>query len=413
MIHPIEWAVSRWWDDPWSRGAWSLLRVGATASTRAELGAPIGDRLILVGEATHPDQAGMTHGAFDEGRRAARWAIDAGHRRVLVVGAGFAGLGAARDLADAGLSATVLEARDRLGGRACSHSFADGTSVELGANWLQQGDRNTLAPIAAQLGLRTVPTDFAHPLDLEIGTGARAVDTEPSMAAVRRCLSDQPDDVSLAQALSCIVDVPDLQRVVDLEIALDAGAPLDDLSACHGFEPGVGAGDRWIVGGYGQLVDHLATGLDIRVNTAVTHVEGSPTAIRVCTAAGDTLDADAVIVTTPAAVLRAGAITFDPPLPPSHQSALAHITAGRVDKVALRFERRWWTPSPSSYLRIAGGTAGNVSEWLDLTDALGVPIITAIFVGDWLADMWDDRTDEQVALAATNVLAGAMAGVSS
>ena len=78
-------AVSRWWDDPYARGAWSLLRPGSMPDTRATLGRPIGHRLIIAGEATHPQQAGMVHGAFEEGQRAARWVREMGHRSAIGV----------------------------------------------------------------------------------------------------------------------------------------------------------------------------------------------------------------------------------------------------------------------------------------------------------------------------------------
>lgn len=406
----MQYAVSHWWDDPWSRGAWSVLRVGATAGTRAALGRPIANRLVLAGEATHPTQAGMTHGAYEEGCRAARWAIDAGHRSVMVVGAGFAGLGAARTLQDAGHDVTVLEARDRIGGRVHTERLTPDVAVELGANWLQQGERNTLAPLAARLGLRTITTDFGDPLDLQCAIGPRPVPTDAVLPVLRAHLAAQPEHIDIAAAIDLLfdaghVDPDDLQRVVDLEIALDAGAPLDDLSARFGFEPGVGAGDRWIVGGYGQVLDALAEGLDIRLVTPVRTVaigdDGVDFDVDVDVDVGR---ADAAIVTAPVAVLRAGVIEFDPPLPAAHRGALELLTAGRVEKVALRFDRRWWPQSPSHYSRIADGRQGCVSEWLDLTDTLGVPLITGIFVGDWVAEMWDGRADADIAAAATTVL---------
>jgi monoamine oxidase len=408
----LQFAVSRWWNDPWSRGAWSLLRVGATDDTRAALGRPIGNRLVLAGEATHPTQAGMTHGAYEEGCRAGRWAIEAGHRRVVVVGAGFAGLGASRILHDAGCAVTVLEARDRIGGRVHTCALGPSAVVELGANWLQQGLRNTLASLADRLGLGTVPTDFGDPLDLQCGLGRRPVPTDAVLPVLRAHLGRQPVHVDIATAVDDLratghVDAGDLQRVVDLEIALDAGAPLHELSARFGCEPGVGEGDRWIVGGYAQLLDWLANGLNVRLRMPVGEVAVDADGVDV--AGPDCRErADAAIVTAPVAVLRAGAIEFHPPLPVEHRRALDLLTTGRVEKVALQFDRRWWPRSPSHYLRIAEGHPGCVSEWLDLTDTLGMPLITGIFVGDWVAEMWDGHDDHQIAGAAAAILAQIM-----
>lgn len=408
---PRKWAVSRWWEEPWSRGGWSLLRVGATADVRRQLGEPVAGRLVLAGEATHPEQSGMVHGAVEEGQRAALWCLESGHGNVLVVGAGAAGLGAAQLLAGAGASVTVLEARDRIGGRVRTESW-DGIAVELGANWLQQGPRNNLVPMAERLGLRLVDTDFHAPLDLGV-SGPVDRSAEPSIVAElhRRVAAIEGPDVSVASLVGEWIEEPgpwgpeEIRRVVDGEVLLDAGCSLDDLSARSGLEPGVGEGDRWVVGGYRQLLDDLARGLDIRLSSPVEVVRWSETGVTIEGAAGR-WDADAVIVTAPAAVLASAGLAFEPGLPDSHRRALGMLTTGRVEKVALEFHERWWPASPSNYLRIFGGP-GRVSECLDLTDVIQRPIIVGLFAGGWAEELWEGRSDREVADGAAALLASA------
>lgn len=406
---PTAWAVSRWWDEPWSRGGWSLLRVGGSPASRRQLGEPIDGRLVLAGEATHPEQSGMTHGAYEEGARAARWCLQAGHHHVVVVGAGAAGLGAARTLADAGARPVVVEARDRIGGRIHTVDVG-GVAAELGANWLQQGARNSLAPIAERLGLALVDTDFHHPLDLDpIGVVDRTADDAIAAELQRRLAGLGEPDRPLADVIEawCADPAPwtpaAIRRVVDGEVYLDTGAPLDELSARHGVEPGVGEGDRWVVGGYRQVLDELARGLDVRLGWPVGRIARTPQGVSVHGPAGS-LAADAVVVTVPAAVLGAGVVGFEPPLPATHLESLRLLTTGRVEKVVLRFDRRWWPVSPSRYLRVLGERGGQVSEWLDVTDTVGAPMITGLFVGSWVSPMWDGRTDAEVARAASAVL---------
>ncbi|MGA5299462.1 FAD-dependent oxidoreductase [Nucisporomicrobium flavum] len=384
--------VSRWGEDPWARGSWSLIGRGGTPEDRRTLGSPVGERLRIAGEATHPARAGMTHGAYEQGLEAAEWAAGRGHRRVAVIGAGMAGLGAARRLGELGVHAEIWEARDRLGGRAAGAGM-DGATFDLGANWLQQYEHNALARIAESAGLRTVATDFTDPVVL---TGP-----PPSAAAgerVRRRLEAAPVEASMAGALGPLLDEEDVRRFVDAEIVMDSGAPLTWLSARYGFEPGVGEGDRWIVGSYRLLVDHLAAGLTAHLSHPVPHLAVAEDGVRF-------LDqrADAAIVTVPVGVLAAGGLTVGPPLPVPHREALSRLGMGRVEKVVLRFSTRFWPPAASGYYRVHGPGPGSICEWLDATAADGVPTMVGLFAGPWLAELWDGP-DAEVARRAAALL---------
>ena len=155
---PLAWAVSDWAGDRWAGGAWSGLLAGGTAADRARLGEPVGDRLVLAGEAVHSTWPAMTHGAYESGMAAAEqgdaWARPG--ERVVVVGAGLAGLAAARTLARRGREVLVMEARDRLGGRLHTVPLGAGVVADLGGAWLQRYDGNPLARLAERRGLRTV-----------------------------------------------------------------------------------------------------------------------------------------------------------------------------------------------------------------------------------------------------------------
>lgn len=165
--------------------------------------------------------------------------------------------------------------------------------------------------------------------------------------------------------------------VVAGEVGIDTGVPGSVLSALHGVEAGVGEGDRWVVGGYRQvLAPFLAAVPDLRLNFPVhriCHGGGDPApdlaaSVTVHGPDGASVTADGCVCTIPVAVLAASLRRehstapcdpsvpalpglFDPPLGPSHTAALlSEITTGRVEKVVLRFESRWWPTSPSGYL---------------------------------------------------------------
>ncbi|MEU8820000.1 FAD-dependent oxidoreductase [Actinoplanes sp. NPDC048796] len=393
--------VSRWGDDPWALGSWSLIGRGGSPADRVALGVPVGDRLRIAGEATHPSRAGMTHGAYEQGVGAATWAAEAGHRRVAVVGAGMAGLGAARTLTGYGVRTEVWEARGRIGGRAYGVDL-DGFTFDLGANWLQQYDGNALARIAEELSLPVIATDFGDPLVLGSPSAGAPGGLERELRA--RLERASPQD-AIADVVEQWLRDPapftadEILRLVDAEIVMDSGAPLAWLSARHGFEPGVGEGDRWIVGSYRLLADHLAERLDVRLERPVRSVRIGEHEVTLV-ADGFEEAFDAVIVTVPLPVLKQGRIEFEPPLPPPHRTALERLGAGRVEKVVLRFDHRFWPVHPAGYYRVHGPEATCVSEWLDATEADGVPTIVGLFAGPWLDRIWSGSDDDVAARAA-------------
>jgi predicted NAD/FAD-dependent oxidoreductase len=338
---------------------------------------------------------------------------------VLVIGAGAAGIGAARVLHRAGVAVELVEARNRIGGRTHSAAIAapaaDGTPrvMELGANWLQQGERNSLAAHAAALGLRVVPTDFHRPLELgAVPPGQDGARIAAIMQALGRRITAATAgaDVPLAHVIAEFLrdpapfDTASVRHAIDAEIVLDSGAPLERMSAASGLEPGIGAGDRWIVGGYARLLQGLLGEIRPRLGQPVRRIAWSNEAVHAALEDGSTLVADAAILTVPAAVLATGMPVFDPPLPERQRRALAGILTGRAEKVVLRFAERWWPVSPAGYLRLAGPVPGQISEWLDASETLGVPAITAIFAGEWAEAIWDGRNDAEVAAAVTRIL---------
>ena len=107
---PTAMSRSRWGVDPFARGSFSFDAVGATSELRATLAEPVGERVFIAGEATDSLAPGTLHGAQSSGLRAAADVVRAGEpgERVAVIGAGLAGLTAARELADAGFEVSVL-----------------------------------------------------------------------------------------------------------------------------------------------------------------------------------------------------------------------------------------------------------------------------------------------------------------
>ncbi|MDU4252676.1 flavin monoamine oxidase family protein [Pseudomonas sp.] len=394
--HPTAFHVTHWSDDPFSRGAYSTLLPGGTPEHRRSLGEVLDGKLVLAGEACNPIAPAMTHGAWNDGLRAAELAIERGARRVLVIGAGFAGLAAARRLREAGIDCVVLEARDRIGGRV--HSITLGpVRVDEGAAWLQQFDDNPLAAHARHLGLPLRETDFGQPL--AAAADGPVPDIDAAWEALRAGIDRR---LPLAEGVTHYLETCDeptrraTRFALDANLILEACLPLESLSVDALDEEGVGAGDRFLPLGYSQLVEHLAGGLDIRLNQPVTAVDWSGEQVRV-----GAESADFCICTAPIGVVPA--IRFTPPLPAAQQDALDHLGMGQLEKVVLQFDERWWPVSPSGYLRWYD-TPASFGEWLDLTDAVGTPTVAGLIAADALEKVFAGRSDEEIALAACDAL---------
>lgn len=396
MHKPLAWHVTHWRNDPFSRGAYSTLLPGGTPRHRQVLGECLYGRLVLAGEACNPKAPAMAHGAWDDGLRAADLALAAGARQVIVIGAGCAGLAAARRLQAEGVDCVVLEARDRVGGRTHTVSLGE-VRIDVGAAWLQQFNDNALAKLAQDQGIKLVETDFNRPL-----AAAREGAMPDIDAAWSALLGGIDRSLPLAEGVARYLSglAPEQARAtrfaIDGNLILEACLPLAELSVNALDEEGVGNGDRFLPQGYSQLIARLASGLDIRLNQPVSDIDWSGSRVRV-----NDEQADFCICTVPLGVLKT--LAFTPALPAAQRDALAHLGMGRVEKVVMQFEQRWWPRSPSGYLRWYD-TPASWGEWLDLTDAVGTPTVAGLIAADAIERQFDGRSDEQIALAACEAL---------
>jgi monoamine oxidase len=152
-----------WSNDPWAAGSYSYLPAGSDPTLRSWLAQPVDGRLFFAGEATSSDHPATVHGAQATGRRVAADVTAAGRtgEHVIVIGAGIAGLTAANTLAGQGFSVTVLEARDRIGGR--TNTVRPGNwpiPVERGASWVHDTNASDLAGRLDGLDVATAPFNY-------------------------------------------------------------------------------------------------------------------------------------------------------------------------------------------------------------------------------------------------------------
>jgi monoamine oxidase len=259
---------------------------------------------------------------------------------VIVVGAGSAGIAAARSLIANGLTVTILEARDRIGGRTLTRSFK-GHPLDLGAHWLHAGPINPLVRLgrARREPLRRAPVDGHFFVRSRPGSRAESAALDRAFAMADRAMTQAAKasrDQAAAKALPPMG--PMGQRVAAIH-GLVSGRPLDEVSL-HDFPSMEYADNLFIAGGLGAYVGRLARGLPVRLGAAVQSIDWSGQGVRIESSAG-TLRGKAVIVTTPMAVLQRDAIRFAPALPNAVQEAICGFTQGVYEHVVLH-----WPGSP-------------------------------------------------------------------
>lgn len=375
--------TSQWCGSPDTNGAYSYLRPGGKPEHRDVLAGPILPGLWLAGEATSREFPATMHGAWFSGERAAD-AVLADARAgdaCIVIGAGLAGLAAARKLTDAGVNVTVLEAADLLGGRAAVDSSL-GIDLPLGGAWMHGDIGHPLAP-----HVTSIHEQWTDAVTYVVGHGrVAAEDVEAAMAArpiveaafEKAVPGDTGRDV-LRAAIDSIESLTPLQRTVldgwfTREMENLYAAPIDDFAADTGFEeyelPGH---DCLITSSLTPALDHFAAGLDIRFTHRVatlTHANASWTT--------DTgLRAEHVIVTVSIGALRGDRIHFDPPLPQSVRDAIDFINAGPVTKLFATYDTAWW-PKQRPIRTI--GTDLQIA--VDMTPLTGTPVLCWFATGD-------------------------------
>lgn len=253
-------------------------------------------------------------------------------RRVVVVGAGFAGLAAAEALASRGAEVTVLEARDRVGGRVHSGRLENGAAVELGAEFVLPG-YDVLRGTVARLGLSLYEKGTLYG-DRE-PRGGPPVTREDLIAADERLRDPGPG--SIADALGRLDASPGTRAAVAARLAVSSAYELEDQDAATLAEGATGFGDfpsHGIVGGNDRLALALAerVGGAVRTSAAVSGVAWSRRGVVVRTG-GAEVSADACVIATPAP--HALELEWDPPLPGWKRAALAAVRYGQAAKLFL------------------------------------------------------------------------------
>jgi len=255
---------------------------------------------------------------------------------VAIIGAGAAGLGAARTLENSGLSVIVLEARDRLGGRAYTVQAAPDITFDLGCGWLHSADKNTFAGIADRLGFaldKSLPPWRERASHAGFPPQLRAEFIAALDAFYDRAERAAEDDRD-APASTCFEPGNRWNPMIDAISTYINGVTLDHVSL-HDMDSYEDTEINWRVRrGYGVLIAAYGAKCPVALNTQVTLIDHSGKRIRIETSRG-TLTASKVIVTVPTNLIAGEHIRFTPALPAKVEAARG-LPLGVDDKVMLR-----------------------------------------------------------------------------
>jgi len=277
----------------------------------------------------------------------------------VIIGAGFSGLAGAFKLKNAGWKVTVLEARDRIGGRVFSHKFKDTDLVcELGAEWVGESHER----------IKALCRDFNIPLqrhqfddylmrDGRVYRPGQWSFSPQAKAAFEKLIAGY-DKLTLAQKtkldrydwwnyLEKIGFTEDDLLLRDLMDSTDFGESIRHVSAFAALAEYAESSphnemDYKMTGGNSRLADEFAKRIgseNIRLNSPVIEVKQLKGFASVQTAV-ETLRCDAVICTAPIQSLLK--LKFDPPLPPAQQAAAEQLTYARICKNSVLYDERFW-----------------------------------------------------------------------
>ncbi len=308
---------------------------------------------------------------------------------VIVIGAGMAGVTAAREIAKQGLSVKVVEGRSRTGGRVQSiRDFCD-EPIEGGAEFVH-GTGAAIWPDVRAAGLATRPCPLMKDTMFNVGGGTRWLPwiiahpgVWPTFTILQKIGKVRPPDVSARQFIEQQGYRGRARILAEMTLTAHLPGTVDEIGLQGLVEDGVlhletGMNSR-VDDGYDRLTDFIGKGLDIDLEFDVEAIEWGGDGVRVRSKEGQEASARAAISTLPVGVLKSGMVKFSPDLPLSKQLALDRLEMGPVVKILLLFKERFW---PKWVANIGCGTGPVTLYWpTSYKSGREVPVLCAYATG--------------------------------
>jgi monoamine oxidase len=324
--------------------------------------------------------------------------------KIIIVGAGAAGLAAANELAKHHVDVTILEADDRAGGRMCT-DYSLGVPIDRGAAWLHGTQNNPIADLAKKLQLRTALTEFNNYLFFDEDKSTISPQDIEKFSQLFDQLSHDakkfaeslPNDISFLDAMNAVKPKnlsPKLKNPWNWclrRMSLISGGSVSDLSARHWDEEEVLEGGHHIMlDGYSEIAKKLSEHCPILFNQTVKKIQYNKSGVEVTTQ-NEIFHCDKIIITVSLGVLKKQLIEFHPNLPAKKLKAIQHLNMGVLNKVVLKFPKQFW-PSEPIGIYLSGNTT---THFLNYTRFCQQPILGLHVGGDEAADL-EKFSDEKL-----------------
>ncbi len=317
---------------------------------------------------------------------------------VIIVGAGAAGLSAAKELDRLGVSYAVIEGSHRIGGRAYSEEIAPGVWFDLGCSYLHQAETNPLVAVADELNIKIGKDEGDLFENSKQGFHRNGVPLNATeRAAFLAYLEDCHSKINAAAERSEDLAVADL---IDLDsefavsymhmMAEGCTLDIDQISSmdCAVFADG---SDVPLLNGYGNLIATWGVGVPVSLNTRADRISWSGKTASIDTSKG-TLHGRSILITVSTGMLASGEIKFAPGLPDWKMEAVMGLPTGTENKICLHYDCDVFGPDGRGYHNTwndNGDTGGFEASTMGLNT-------TVSFVGGRFA-IWLEKQGQQAA----------------
>jgi monoamine oxidase len=361
--------------------------------------------------------------------------------KVIIVGAGFAGLEAANYLQSHGIDDfIILEASDHLGGRAYTIPW-NNVDLSLGASWIHGvGPKNPLTKLVDKWHLAVTNVDddsgilyYANGKELSDEENHSIEHTYHQFVDVMKAKRNEPDSAKKYENASVSDLAVDFIQSQNLDNKAEAGlvfnlvdnveenyaADITQLSALwYDSDVSLSDVDQMLVHGYKELIEGISECFQdkIALNQVVKEINyKAKDQITVTTAEGKKFAAKYVVCTVPIGVLKHGTIKFDPELPEDKLEALEHINMGTMNKIVMRFPVVFW--DEEQYINYIAPAYWSGQRWVNkgvwslfynLHTFIGKPMLMALVAGDFAIHL-EKQSDQQIidsAMTALRVIYG-------